>query len=566
MTRLPPKKDFIDVSLTDYALIANPTLNKGTAFSFEERQLFNLIGILPAVIGTLETQLQRTYKAFRAQATDLDRYVYLRSLLDSNETLFYALTIKYFAEVLPVIYTPTVGLACQHFSHLYRRPRGIFLTIREQDYMGQVLANPRFDEIQAIVVTDGERILGLGDLGAGGIGIPIGKLSLYTACAGIHPKHTLPIFLDVGTDNEKLLQDPLYIGCRHPRIRGEQYDAFIDRFVHAVKQRFPNVLLQWEDFAQGNATRLLEKYRDELCTFNDDIQGTAAIATATLLAAVEVTNIPITQQTIVLFGAGSAGCGIAEFLVQAMIHAGVNEQEACARIFLINRKGLLVEGMQDIMPFQQKFLQNKNTLASFGLIPENKIDLEEVVEKIKPTVLIGVSGQANAFTENMIRTMGEHAASPIIFTLSNPTTSCEATPENLLRWTDGRAIIATGSPFPPVNKNGRRFTIDQANNSYIFPGVGLGAIAAKATRITDSMFMVAAETIAALSPARQDKEANLLPLLSDIRHISQQVALAVAQEARRLGLSALSNASDEILLANIEATMWEPEYLPYRKR
>ena len=566
MTRLPPKKDFIDVSLTDYALIANPTLNKGTAFSFEERQLFNLIGILPAVIGTLETQLQRTYKAFRAQATDLDRYVYLRSLLDSNETLFYALTIKYFAEVLPVIYTPTVGLACQHFSHLYRRPRGIFLTIREQDYMGQVLANPRFDEIQAIVVTDGERILGLGDLGAGGIGIPIGKLSLYTACAGIHPKHTLPIFLDVGTDNEKLLQDPLYIGCRHPRIRGEQYDAFIDRFVHAVKQRFPNVLLQWEDFAQGNATRLLEKYRDELCTFNDDIQGTAAIATATLLAAVEVTNIPITQQTIVLFGAGSAGCGIAEFLVQAMIHAGLNEQEACARIFLINRKGLLVEGMQDIMPFQQKFLQNKNTLASFGLIPENKIDLEEVVEKIKPTVLIGVSGQANAFTENMIRTMGEHAASPIIFTLSNPTTSCEATPENLLRWTDGRAIIATGSPFPPVNKNGRRFTIDQANNSYIFPGVGLGAIAAKATRITDSMFMVAAETIAALSPARQDKEANLLPLLSDIRHISQQVALAVAQEARRLGLSALSNASDEILLANIEATMWEPEYLPYRKR
>ena len=372
--------------------------------------------------------------------------------------------------------------------------------------------------------------------------------------------------MDVGTDNEKLLQDPLYIGCRHPRIRGEQYDAFIDRFVHAVKQRFPNVLLQWEDFAQGNATRLLEKYRDELCTFNDDIQGTAAIATATLLAAVEVTNIPITQQTIVLFGAGSAGCGIAEFLVQAMIHAGLNEQEACARIFLINRKGLLVEGMQDIMPFQQKFLQNKNTLASFGLIPENKIDLEEVVEKIKPTVLIGVSGQANAFTENMIRTMGEHAASPIIFTLSNPTTSCEATPENLLRWTDGRAIIATGSPFPPVNKNGRRFTIDQANNSYIFPGVGLGAIAAKATRITDSMFMVAAETIAALSPARQDKEANLLPLLSDIRHISQQVALAVAQEARRLGLSALSNASDEILLANIEATMWEPEYLPYRKR
>lgn len=566
MTLLPPKKDFIEVGLTDYALIANPTLNKGTAFSFEERQLFNLIGILPAAIGSLETQLQRTYKAFRAQATDLDRYVYLRSLLDSNETLFYALTIKYFAEVLPVIYTPTVGLACQHFSHLYRRPRGIFLTIREQDHMDQVLANPRFDEIQAIVVTDGERILGLGDLGAGGIGIPIGKLSLYTACAGIHPKHTLPIFLDVGTDNEKLLQDPLYIGCRHPRIRGEQYDAFIDRFVQAVKQHFPNVLLQWEDFAQANATRLLEKYRDELCTFNDDIQGTAAIATATLLAAVEVTHIPITQQTIVLFGAGSAGCGIAEFLVQAMIHAGVNEKDACTRMFLINRKGLLVEGMQDIMPFQQKFLQNKNMLASFGLIPENKIDLEEVIEKIKPTVLIGVSGQANAFTENMIRTMAEYTTCPVIFPLSNPTISCEATPENLLRWTDGRAIIATGSPFPPVNKNGRSFTIDQANNSYIFPGVGLGAIAAKATRITDSMFMVAAEAIAALSPARQDKDANLLPLLSDIRNISQQVALAVAQEARRLGLSALSDASDEVLLANIEATMWEPKYLPYRKR
>ncbi|MCD6047933.1 MAG: sfcA 2 [Gammaproteobacteria bacterium] len=562
----PPKKEFIETSLTDYALIANPTLNKGTAFTLEEREAFNLFGILPTQISTLETQLVRTYKAFRAQATDLDRYVYLRSLQDSNETLFYALTVKYIEEVLPIIYTPTVGLACRHFSHLYRRPRGIFLTPPEQNYMDQILANPRYDHVQAIVVSDGGRILGLGDQGAGGMGIPIGKLALYSACAGIHPKNTLPILLDVGTDNEKLLQDPLYIGYRHPRIHGQAYDDFIDQFVQAIKRRFPNVLLQWEDFAQKNANRLLAKYRDELCTFNDDIQGTAAIATAALLAAVQVTGKPITEQTIAVLGAGSAGCGVSELLVDVMVEAGLDEKTARARFFMVDREGLLVEGMQGLMSFQEKFLQSKAHLAQLQFKTDGKISLEEVVKKAKPTVLIGASAQPGAFTESIVRSMAAHAEQPIIFPLSNPTTCCEAAPEDLLNWTEGRALIGTGTPFPPVQKNGHEFRIDQSNNSYIFPGVGLGAIAAQSSRVTDSMFMVAAKTVASLSPARLNKEANLLPPLTNIREISKLVAFAVAKEARRLGLSALGNASDEALLAHIEANMWEPKYLPYRKK
>jgi malate dehydrogenase (oxaloacetate-decarboxylating) len=566
MTLPPPKKNFIETSLTDYALIANPTLNKGTAFTLEEREAFNLFGILPTQISTLETQLVRTYKAFRAQATDLDRYVYLRSLQDSNETLFYALTVKYIDEVLPIIYTPTVGLACRHFSHLYRRPRGIFLTPPEQKYMDQILANPRYDHVQAIVVSDGGRILGLGDQGAGGMGIPIGKLALYSACAGIHPKNTLPILLDVGTDNEKLLQDPLYIGYRHPRIHGQAYDDFIDQFIQAIQRRFPNVLLQWEDFSKKNANRLLAKYRDELCTFNDDIQGTAAIATAALLAAVQVTGKPITQQTIAVLGAGSAGCGISELLVDVMMEAGLDEKTARARFFMVDREGLLIEGMQGLMPFQEKFLQSKAQLAPLQFKTDGKVDLEEVVQKAKPTVLIGTSAQPGAFTESIVRAMAAQTEQPIIFPLSNPTACCEAAPEDLLKWTEGRALIGTGTPFPLVQKNGREFRIDQSNNSYIFPGVGLGVIAVQSSRVTDSMFMEAAKAVASLSPARLDKEANLLPPLTHIREISKSVAFVVAKEARRLGLSALGDVSDEVLLAHIEANMWEPKYLPYRKK
>lgn len=560
------KKPFIETSLSDYALLANPTLNKGTAFTLEEREAFNLFGILPTHVGSLETQLTRTYKAFRAQADDISRYVYLRSLQDSNETLFYALTVKYIDEILPIIYTPTVGLGCQFFSHLYRRPRGVFLSPNELPHVDQILANPRHKHVQAIVVSDGERILGLGDQGAGGMGIPIGKLSLYTACAGIHPKNTLPILLDVGTDNEKLLNDPLYIGYRRPRIRGQEYYDFVDQFVQAVKRRFPNVLLQWEDFAQANANPLLARYRDELCTFNDDIQGTASIVVATLLAAVEVTGKSIAQKTIAVLGAGTAGCGICELLVTAMMQAGLTEEEARAKFFMVDREGLLVEGMTGLMPFQEKFLQKKAYLAGLEFNFSEKITLEHVMQKAKPSVLIGVSAQAGAFTETIIREMAAKTERPIIFPLSNPTSHCEATPEDLVRWTESRALIGTGTPFAPVQKNEKEFKVDQTNNSYIFPGVGLGVISAQASRVTDSMFMEAAKTVAALSPAREDKEANLLPPLSEIRNISKSVALAVAKEARRLGLSRLGEVSDDVLLAHVEANIWEPKYVPYRKK
>lgn len=556
-------KDTFHVTLSDFELLREPLLNKGSAFPWDERVAFNLLGLLPSHIGNLEIQCKRSYQTFSTLSTPLDKYVYLRSLQDSNETLFYALLQHHIAEMFPIIYTPTVGQACQHFSAIYRRPRGLFLSPNIQDKFDQILANPYFDHVEAIVVSDGERILGLGDQGAGGMGIPIGKLSLYTACAGIHPRHTLPILLDVGTNNPALLDDPLYVGYRHPRIQGEEYDCFIDTFVQAVKRRFPNVLLQWEDFAQGNAHRLLEKYRNEICSFNDDIQGTAAVAVAALLAAVDVTNIPLTQKKIVILGAGSAGCGIAELLVNAMMYAGLSEEKARERFFLIKSDGLLRDDMAKLQPFQKKFARSAEALATLGFNIDSSITLKEVVETIHPTVLIGVSGQHGAFSEDIIRHMAANTPRPIIFPLSNPNSHAEATPDDLMQWTDGRALIGTGSPFPLIKKHGKDFRVDQTNNNYVFPGMGLGVIACKAKCITDSMFMVAAQAVADLSPAKKDKEANLLPPLHDIRDISFHVALAVAKEACHLGLSPLGTPSEETLVKAIRDTMWEPTYVPY---
>jgi malate dehydrogenase (oxaloacetate-decarboxylating) len=521
----------VAVSLSGYQLLADPLLNKGTAFTDGERDMFDLHGLLPPQIGTLDEQVARRLQALRSFATDLERYAFLRELQDTNETLFFALLERHLEELLPIVYTPTVGAGCQQFSRLFRKPRGLFLSPPHAKRIARILANPRFDQVEAIVVTDGERILGLGDQGAGGMGIPIGKLALYTACGGLAPQTTLPIMLDVGTDNQERLADPLYVGWHHERLRGHEYDDFVETFVAAVAERWPHVLLQWEDFARNNATRLLERYRDRLCTFNDDIQGTAAVATGTLLAAINVTGVPLRDQRVAVVGAGSAGCGIASLLMKAMIDAGVPESEAVTRFYMIDRDGLLVEGMNGIAPFQATFVQKAAAVGSWTLGHPDKVALLDVVENAKPTALIGVCGQPGIFSEAVVRAMARHHERPAIFPLSNPTSRGEATPADLLAWTEGRAVIGTGSPFPPLMRGGATFKVDQTNNSYIFPGVVLGAIAGKARRITDAMFMVAAKALAEASPARRNANGNLLPPVTALRDVAVRVATAVALQA-----------------------------------
>jgi malate dehydrogenase (oxaloacetate-decarboxylating) len=466
-------------------------------------------------------------------------------------------------EMMPIVYTPTVGLGCQNFSHIFRKARGLFLSVPHKQDIRRIISHPRYDRIDAVVVSDGERILGLGDQGAGGMGIPIGKLSLYTACAGLHPATTLPIMLDVGTDNEKLLADPLYIGWQHRRVRGREYDDFVQSFVDAVHERWPHVLLHWEDFAIDNANRLLSKYRDQLCTFNDDIQGTAAIAVGTLLSAINVTGIPLTEQRITVFGAGSAGSGIAALLARAMIDAGLSEAEAHSRFYLVDRDGLLVEGMSGLRSFQMPFAQRRDRLKDWKLETPSRIGLIDVINNAHPTALIGTSGQPNSFTEGIVRNMARHVRQPIIFPLSNPTERSEATPAGLDNWTEGRAVIGTGSPFPPLKRNGNVFRADQTNNAYVYPGIGLGAIATGSQRISDGMFLAAAHAVAAKSPTKDDSQANLLPPLSRIRELTFHVAVAVGQQAHKEGLT--QPITDELVAAAVKAKMWEPRYPSYRR-
>jgi malate dehydrogenase (oxaloacetate-decarboxylating) len=556
------KKASLETSLSGYELLADPLLNKGTAFTEAERDAFSLHGLLPPTIGTLEEQVSRRLQALRAFESDIERYAFLRDLQDTNETLFFALLVQNLEELLPIIYTPTVGAGCQQFSRLFRKSRGLFLSLPHKKRIETIFAHPRFDNVEAIVVTDGERILGLGDQGAGGMGIPIGKLALYTGCGGLHPATTLPIMLDVGTDNPECLNDPLYIGWRHERVRGEEYDDFIEAFVTAVTKRWPHVLLQWEDFAKNNATRMLERYRDRLCTFNDDVQGTAAVATGTLLSAINVTGVPLVQQRIAVMGAGSAGCGIASLIRKAMTDAGLSDSDAGKRFFMVDRDGLIVDGMDGIASFQRPFVQDKSAVADWKLDHPDKISLLDVVRNAKPTVLIGVSGQAGAFSEPVVRAMAEHNKRPVIFPLSNPTSRAEATPIDLEAWSEGRAVIGTGTPFPPLERHGVKFKVDQTNNSYIFPGVGLGALAVNASRVTDEMFMAAAKALAAASPARNDPTKTLLPPVTSLRDVAFSVALAVALQAHKDGLT--EGVNTDQIEGLIREKVWTPHYVPYR--
>jgi malate dehydrogenase (oxaloacetate-decarboxylating) len=569
---MPARIAPIFVDKTGPELLRDPLLNKGTAFTEEERDVFGLHGLLPPHVGSLEGQLRRRLDGFRSKPTDLEKYVFLRGLQDNIETLFYALLGAHLEEMLPIVYTPAVGEGCIRFSDVWSKPRGLFISYPQRHRIEQILSDPRLDGVEVIVVSDGERILGLGDQGAGGMGIPIGKLSLYTACAGIHPATTLPILLDAGTDNEERLADPLYIGWRSHRIRGQEYDDFVEAFIGAVTRRWPHVLLQWEDFARQNAGRLLERYRDCLCTFNDDVQGTAAVAAGTLLAAVASTGGTMADQRIVIFGAGTAGMGIARLLLRLMTDTGMPEAEARRHFYAVDKAGLLVDDMPGIEGFQRSFVQRREAVSGWTLealvvgdaAEPRRITLLDVMNNAKPTTLIGVSGQAGAFSERVVRAMARGVDRPVIFPLSNPTLRSEASPQDLLDWTEGRAIVGTGSPFPPVTRDGKVVKIDQTNNSYIFPGVGLGVLAVGARRVSDRMFEVAARTLASVSPARTEPGATLLPPVTDLRRVAVLVARAVARQARAEGLC--DPFEDAEIDGRIEAKMWQPAYPPYRKR
>ncbi len=529
---------------------------KGTAFTVDERRRLGLLGLLPTVVKTLAEQVEHCWHEFSTRRDDLDKHIYLRALQDRNETLFYRLLSEHIPETLPIVYTPTVGEACQRFSEIYRRPRGLFVSYADRDRLDEVIGNRPHRDVDVIVVTDGQRILGLGDQGIGGMGIPIGKLSLYTLIGGIDPARTLPIVLDVGTDNVELLDDPLYLGWRHRRIDDDDYYAFIDKFVAAVHEQLPDVLLQWEDFATVHAQPILTNYRDKLLTFNDDIQGTAAVTLGALHGAAKVAGRPLSQQQVVMLGAGSAGIGVLDMIRQEMVTEGLSEQAALDRIWVVDVVGLLTDDRTDLTAAQRKFAQPAGRVADWGLA--GAAQLADVVHHVDVGVLLGLSTAAGAFTEDIVREMAGKTARPIIFPLSNPTSRSEAHPAELDHWTDGRALIATGSPFAPVRRNGIERPIAQCNNVYIFPAMGLAVTAAQATRVTDEMMRVAAATLGDASPALLDPVQPLLPAWPDVPSVAMRIAHAVAVQAVADGVA--PKRSDDELTQRIAQVHWKPEY------
>jgi len=539
-------------------LLDTPLLNKGTAFSDTERTQFGLHGLLPPHVETLEEQVVRAYEAYARKQDDLERHIYLRALQDNNEVLFCRLLLEHIEEMTPIVYTPTVALACQQFSHIYRRPRGMFIGYPQRDSIVQLLRNRPNPNVDVIVVTDGERILGIGDQGVGGLGIPIGKLSLYTLIGGIRPERTLPLVLDVGTNNVERLNDPEYFGWRHERIIGDDYFAFIEQLVDAVKEELPETCLQWEDFANPHARPILECYRDQLLTFNDDIQGTAAVALGAILSAIKVTGKSLKDQQIVMLGAGSAATGVADGLRAAMVEEGLTEEQARRRFWLVNSKGVLHSGRKDLTGEQMIYAQPENRIAGWARNSNGNVGLADVIGHIDATILIGLSTVGGAFSETIVRAMAGKVERPIIFPLSNPTSKSEATPDDLIRWTDGGALVATGSPFAPVNYEGRKIPIAQCNNVYIFPAVGLGVVASTARRITGPMMLAAARTLAGNSPALKDASAPLLPPLTDLRRVAADIALAVGIAAQKDGVAA--QMIEDELRARVMATQWTPDY------
>lgn len=554
-------EEFIEVPFKGLILAEHPIYNKGTAFPADERENLGLQGVFPETVSNLDLQKKRTYESFCMKPNDLEKYIYMLSLQDRNETLYYALILDHLTEMLPIIYTPTVGQACQQFSHIFRRPRGLYVTANNIQNVDKVLSNASFSNVSLIVVTDGERILGLGDQGAGGMGIPIGKVSLYVAGAGLHPAYCLPILIDVGTNNEKLLQDPLYIGIRKKRLIGDAYDEIIEHFVNAIRRRFPNALLQWEDFGKNNAFRLLDRYRERICSFNDDIQGTGSISMGVLLSAMKIKKEKLSKQRFVLFGQGQAGVGIARQILTGVMEEGLSENKARERIFGVDKDGLLVEGMK-VTEEQKPWVKDRAMVDGWQLSDPNKINLLDTVRNAKATVLIGVTGQTGAFTEDVLAQIAKNCQLPLIMPLSNPTAKAECTPEFACQVTKGNCLVATGSPFKPVMIKGKERAISQCNNLYIFPGVGLGALVVGTPKVTNQMFMAASRALSNAVSEEELKAGQLLPGIENIREVSVQVALAVAKEARETGLGI--RADDEHLLKMITNAMWKPKYLPYR--
>jgi malate dehydrogenase (oxaloacetate-decarboxylating) len=551
----------IPVSLRGLPLLADRMLNKDAAFTEDERDALHLRGLLPPRVVDIETQVSLELEHSRRKADDLERYIGLAALQDRNETLFHRVLLDHLEELLPIVYTPTVGRACQEFSHLYRRPRGVWITPDDIDRITDILRHAARDEIRLIVVTDNERILGLGDQGAGGMPIPIGKLALYSAAAGIHPALTLPVSLDVGTDRAELLADPLYVGWRHPRLRGAAYDEVVEAFVAGVREVHPRAVLQWEDFKQHNAIRLLERYRQWVCSFNDDIQGTAAISVAAILAALRAGGRTLSDARIVLAGAGAAGTGIARLLRLAMVEEGMAPDAAHASIAVLDSHGLLVEGRPGLDDDKVDAALPRDVVAALGLDPDGPHDLHEVVVAFRPDILLGTTGTGGAFSEATIRAMGDSVARPIILPMSNPTANTEARPADILDWTGGRAIVATGSPFPPVEIGGVARRVPQANNAYVFPGIGLGAIVSEARILPESAFLVAARRLAELTTPELLNEGQLFPPIADLRLVARELAIAVVGHLGQLGVG--RRFPPEAIPAAVGAAMWRPGYMPY---
>ncbi|MED0902115.1 oxaloacetate-decarboxylating malate dehydrogenase [Bacillus nitratireducens] len=548
----------LETTLRGVEVLSTPLLNKGVAFTQEEREELGLKGLLPPAVLTLDEQARRAYEQFCSQPDDLLKNVYLTALHDRNEVLFYRILTNHLREMLPIVYTPTVGVAIQRYSHEYRKPRGVYLSVNDPSGIEEAFANigATAENIDLVVVTDGEGILGIGDWGVGGINIAIGKLAVYTAAVGIDPSRVLPVILDVGTNREELLNNPFYIGNRHPRVTGEAYDEFIDTFVQAVGNKFPKALLHWEDFSSRNARKILDKYRHDVCTFNDDIQGTGAVSLAAVLSAVKASGVPLSEHRVVVFGAGTAGIGIADQVRDAMVRVGLSDEESHNRFWCIDRNGLVTDNMEDLLDFQMPYARKEAEVSEWK--QNDVIGLAEVVKHVKPTILIGTSTVAGAFKEEIIKEMASHVERPIILPMSNPTPLAEAKPVDLIEWTEGRALVATGSPFEPVTYNGVTYVIGQSNNALIFPGLGLGTIVVRASVMTDGMFAAAAEAVASMVDTSQPG-APILPEVEELRNISEMVAIEVAKVAVAEGV-ARENLSDNDIKIAVKDAIWEPEY------